>query len=193
MLMLRPVIRAMLCVLALTLSSQPQAAPMVLFGVEDLGGGLFQYDLTLNNSGGTEPLSGLLVLNGGSVFGLDASSNIGAPQDVGGNPAADWSFLAPFPPFVDILSYFSLDPAADVPIDGFQGGFSFQSFTAPQSLTSEDFSVVGIGALSATEIPLSTQFVSEPATLVLVLLAVVGWIASSGRAHSVVVIRRYST
>src|ERR1700730_1297284 len=112
-----------LFLLVLTLGFQAWAAPMVLFSVDDLGGGFFQYDLTVSNNAGTEPLSGLLVLNGGSVFGLDATSIIGAPQDIGGNPAADWSFFAPLPPFVDILSYFSLDTAGDVPINGVLGGF----------------------------------------------------------------------
>jgi hypothetical protein len=91
----RRLIPGMLCALALTLSAEAWAAPMVLFDVNDLGGGLFQYDLTVDNTGGSEPLNGLLVLQGGSVFGLDPTSAIGAPQDVGGNPAADWSFIAP--------------------------------------------------------------------------------------------------
>jgi hypothetical protein len=161
--------------LALTLGSQAWASPMVFFGVDDLGGGFFQYNLSIDNSDGSEPLSGLLVLNGGSVFGLDPSSAVGAPQDIGGNPAANWSFIAPFPPFVDILSYFSLDPAGDVPINGVLAGFFFQSMENPNNLSNDDFAVVGIGANSGGEIPLgNAQFVDEPSSLSLLCFGVVG-------------------
>ena len=166
----RRLLYGMLGALVLLLSSQAWAAPTVLFGVDDLGGGLFQYNLTLENNGGSEPLSGLLVLNGGSVFGLDVTSVIGAPQDIGGNPAADWSFIAPFPPFVDPLSYFSMDPAGDVPINGLLGGFFFQSMESPANLSNDDFTVVGIGAISANEIPMgNAQFVPEPSGVLLFL------------------------
>jgi PEP-CTERM motif len=171
-------ISEILSVLALTVGSQAWASPMVLFGVDNLGGGFFQYDLTIDNSGGSEPLSGLLILNGGSVFGLDATSVVGAPQDIGGNPAANWSFIAPFPPFVNILSYFSLDPAADVPVNGLLGGFFFQSTVNPDELSNNDFAVVGVGANSASEIPLgNAQFVPEPSSLFLVACGLAGMAA----------------
>ena len=177
-----------IAVLLLTLGMGAWAGPMVQFGVQDIGGGFFQYNLTLNNQGGTEPLSGLLVLNGGSVFALDSSSNIGAPQDVGGNPAADWSFLSPFPPFVDILSYFSLDPAADVPVNASLGGFFFQSSTSPFALSSGDFAVVGIGAITASQIPLGDAlFVPEPASVLLLIPAL--WIGTAMRKRRHAAIR----
>jgi hypothetical protein len=169
----RRLIPGMLCALALTLSAEAWAAPMVLFDVNDLGGGLFQYDLTVDNTGGSEPLNGLLVLQGGSVFGLDPTSAIGAPQDVGGNPAADWSFIAPFP--VDPLSYLSLDPTGDMPLNGSLGGFFFQSTQDPANLRNDDFAVVGIGATTARQIPLgNTQFVPELSTLLLLATGLSG-------------------
>jgi hypothetical protein len=179
----RGLISGIVYAFVLSLSLEGQAGPMVLFGVEDLGGGFFQYDLTLNNNGGVEPLSGLLVVNGGSVFGLDASSNIGAPQNVGGNPLADWSFISPFPPFVDILSYFSLDSAGDVPINGSLGAFFFQSSTNPSALSSGDFAVIGIGGITGNQIPLGNAlFAPEPSSLLLAILALV-WVVGSVRAR----------
>jgi hypothetical protein len=173
--MLKRLIASIFCLLILTLGVEAEASPTVFFGVDNLGGGIFQYNLIINNSGGSEPLSGLLVLHGGSVFGLDATSAIGAPQDVGGNPAADWSFIAPFFPFVDILSYFSLNPAADVPINGVLMGFFFQSMENPENVNDNDFAVVGIGANSAGEIPLgNAQFVREPSSLTLLCFGLAG-------------------
>ncbi len=67
----REIAAAWLCAMALLLMSSARAAPMVLFSVDDVGAGLFQYNLIVDNSTGGEPLSGLLVLNGNSLFGLD--------------------------------------------------------------------------------------------------------------------------
>ena len=168
-------------VLFLTMSSQAWATPMALFTVDDLGGGLFQYNLIVDNTGGSEPLSGLNVLKGNSVFGLDDSSVMGAPEDVSGNPAADWSFFAPFPPFIDELNYFSLDPGADVPMDGFLGGFSFRSTTNPTTISGDDFAVEGIGAITASQISMGNAvLVPEPSSLFLLASGLAG-VFFSGR------------
>src|SRR5215831_1413928 len=86
-----------------TTSASSWAIPIVNATIDSLGGGVFQYNLTLNNTGGLEPLSGLLLVNAGSVFGLDDTSVIDAPQEVGGNLMADWGFFAPLPPILDGL------------------------------------------------------------------------------------------
>jgi len=72
-------------VLTLVASTQSWAGPIVLFTVDDLGGGVFEYNLIVDNTGGSEPLSGLTVIKGNSVFGLDDTSVIGAPENVGGS------------------------------------------------------------------------------------------------------------
>jgi hypothetical protein len=144
----------------LVAGSGAQALPIVTYSVDELGGGLFQYNLTVNNDGGGEALAGLNVLYAGSVFGLDGSSTIGAP--------GDWAWFAPLPPLIDDLNYFSLSPAGDVAIGGTLGGFSFQSSTDPDTLAGEDFAVEGIGADSATQINLGVaQLVPEPALVLL--------------------------
>jgi|GEM_PF-2396319 len=133
------------------------AVPVVTYTVEDLGGGLFQYDLTLHNTGGTEALAGLNVLHGDSVFGLDGGSAIGTPSG--------WTAFAPLPSLLDDLHYISLSPSGDVAIGASLGGFSFVSATDPDTLAGDDFHVEAIGADSASQIDLGiAQLVPEPAT-----------------------------
>jgi len=142
---------------------QAEAMPFVTFSAVDLGEGVFEYDLTLSNSGGGEALSGLIVLNGNSVFGLDETSVIGAPDG--------WSFFPPLFPVVDPLFYFSGGSATDVAIDGSLMGFSFESTKDPASIAGGDFAVVGIGAILGRQIPLGTaQAVPEPTSLLLVVV-----------------------
>jgi hypothetical protein len=112
-----------LIVLPLVLCPIAKADVFATLATTDLGGGEFQYDFTIHNTSGTIPISGLLIEGGNSVFGLDPSSTIGAP--------AGWDFLSPLPPFDDLLSYFSLTPATDVPIGGSLSGFTFDSTADP--------------------------------------------------------------
>lgn len=147
-------------VLLLATGSAARALPIVYYTATHLGGGVFQYDLLVDNDGGGEGLSGLNVLKGGSVFGLDGSSTIGAP--------AGWSSFAPLPPLIDDLDYFSLSPGSDIPIGGSLGGFSFQAHVLPSSLTGDDFAVEGIGADSASQIDLGVAVpLPEPTTALL--------------------------
>ena len=151
-----------------------RADPIVIYAANSLSGGGFEYNLTVENLGGAEPLNGLLVLRAGDVLGLDMFSLVDSPQAVGANPLANWGDIAPNPPFVNILSYFSKDPSANIPIDGSLGGFSFVSATDPSSLNDDDFAVVGIGANSGGEIPMGDAiFVPEPAECLPVLAALI--------------------
>jgi hypothetical protein len=152
----------------LAAGSAASALPLVSYSVDDLGGGWFQYNLTVSNDGGGEALAGLNVLHAGSVFGLDDGSTIAAP--------AGWEWFAPFPPLIDDLDYFSLAPAGDVAIGGSLGGFSFQSTTDPDSLAGDDFAVEGIGADSASQIDLGVaQRVPEPAAALLLGAGALVW------------------
>jgi hypothetical protein len=73
------------------------------------------------------------------------------------------------------LDYFSLAPGGDVPMGGVLGGFSFVSTKDPNTLTGNDFAVEGIGATSASQIPLgNAQLVPEPATALGLSLGVIG-------------------
>jgi hypothetical protein len=146
-----------------------------------LGGGLFEYDITVYNSAGLEPIQGLLLFNAGTNFGLDDTSVIGAPQNVGGNAAANWSFFAPAP-FADQLSYFSLIPAGDIPVGGTLDGFTFQSFTDPSTVTAADFQIDVVGSTSHGEIP--TTLIPEPSSLTLsVILVALGVIYHARMCH----------
>jgi hypothetical protein len=140
---------------------------MVTFTAFGVSGGSFEYDLTVGNQGGGESVSGLLVLNGASTFALDNTSVIGAPTE--------WSFFGPLPPVVNPLSYFSLEAAVDVPIDGSLEGFFFQSFRDPTTLGDNDFSVALIGAVSGSEIFVGiAQPIPEPTIGCFMLLVAAG-------------------
>jgi hypothetical protein len=131
------------------------ALPLVTYTTTDLGGGWFEYQLSVDNTGGSEALAGLNILHGASVFGLDGSSTIGAP--------AGWGYFEPLPPLIDDLNYFSTSLATDVAVDDTLGGFSFVSDTDPESLAPGDFAVEAIGADCACQIPLGdAQPVPEP-------------------------------
>jgi hypothetical protein len=133
--------------LALATTTRISAIPMNIT-VDNLGGGLFQYNLTLNDEFG-DPLSGLNVLHGFSVFGLEDTSVIGAP--------AGWSFFAPLPPLVDELNWFSLSSATDVPIGGSLSGFFFQSTTDPATLKPGDFVFDVISGRTGLQLPIPEQ------------------------------------
>jgi hypothetical protein len=143
-----------LCAAAFALASTSAWTGALTVIVDDLGGGLFQYNLTLSDPF-SEPISGLNLLHGGSAFGLDDTSVIGAP--------AAWDFFPPLPPLVDELNYFSLDPATDVPIGGSLSGFFFRSSADPATLPADAFAFDVIGANSGAQL-------AEPDLLALVAL-----------------------
>jgi hypothetical protein len=87
---------AQLLAVLLATGSAASALPVVQYTVSYLGGGFFQYDLVVDNDDGSEGLSGLNILHGNSVFGLDGTSTIGEP--------AGWSSFAPLPPLIDDLN-----------------------------------------------------------------------------------------
>jgi hypothetical protein len=132
-----------------------KAGVIVTYSTADLGGGLFQYNFTINNASGAIADSGLLIEGGNSVFGLGPSSTIGAPTG--------WSFISPLPPFDDLLSYFSLTPATNVPIGGSLSGFTFQSMTDPEALTEVDTIVV-----ASDSSQMRVTITSEPTTVYIV-------------------------
>jgi len=131
-------------VLLLAVTSWAPADPTVQVTVNDIGGGLFEYDLVVDNMTGTQPLSGLNILHASSVFGLDEFSSVGAPPG--------WDFLPPFPPGLDELDYFSLVSSTDIPVGGSLGGFSFESPKDPATLTGGDFAMEVIGSDCACQI-----------------------------------------
>ena len=143
--------------LMLAASAAVSAGPLT-FTVDDLGGGLFQYNFTLTNIF-SEPISGLNLLHGNSAFGLDEASVIGAPEG--------WDFLAPLPSFVDELNYFSLSSASDIPIGEPLGGFFFQSTRDPATLRPGDLAFDVIGGISGR------QLVPEPSAGLLLATACV--------------------
>lgn len=168
---IRRLITGIFCALALALASWASSiawgGPQVFFNATDLGTGFFQYNLILDNEGGSEPLSGLNILNGFSVFGLDPSSVVGTPSN--------WSYFPPLPPFIDDLDFFSLTPLADVAVNSALGGFSFQSMLDPIFVQSSGFAVEAIGGISATQIPLPNAIaIPEPETLPLLAIALAG-------------------
>lgn len=150
------------------LASWHDASALVFYTADDLGSGLFRYNLKLDNRMGTEPLSGLNLLFGNSVFGLDGASKVGVPN-------ADWDFLLPDPVGgIDDLDFISLLPAADVAIGQQLAGFSFISMRAPTALVAGEFAVEAIGSDSAQQIPIGDAIAApEPATLMLIMLALV--------------------
>ena len=130
--------------------SRHASADPVEFVAVSLGGGLFQYSITINNPA-DQPIAGLNILNANSIFGLSSASIISAPLN--------WDFFAPDPALgVDELNFFSLIPSGDVPIGGSLGGFIFQSTTDPSTISGLQSDL--IGGTSGSQIP-------EPATILL--------------------------
>ena len=139
--------------IALTLiliGSTHASADPVEFVAVSLGGGLFQYSITINNPA-DQPIAGLNILDAASILGLSPASIITAPPN--------WDFFAPDPALgVDELNFFSLVSSADVPIGGSLSGFTFQSTTDPSTISSLRSDL--IGGTSGSQIP-------EPATMLL--------------------------
>jgi hypothetical protein len=140
----------LMAVVLILVGSAHASADPVEFVAVPLGGGLFQYSITINNPA-DQPISGLNILNANSIFGLDLASIITAPPN--------WDFFAPDPAFgVDELNFFSLVPSADAPIGGSLQGFIFQSTTDPSTISSLRYDL--IGGVSGSQIP-------EPVTILL--------------------------
>jgi PEP-CTERM motif len=139
-----------LMALALILAGSTYAsADPVEFVAVSLGGGLFQYSITINNPA-DQPIAGLNILDANSTFGLTPESIITAPSN--------WDFFAPDPALgVDELNFFSLTQTGDVPIGGSLGGFIFQSTTDPGTINSLRSDLIGA---NGSQIP-------EPATMLL--------------------------
>lgn len=137
-------------------ASPGAAAPYLELISNDAIGPDYLYEMTLYNAGGTEPLSGLNLLEAFTIFGLDDTSTITAP--------AGWDYFAPLPPTVDELNFFSLSGASDIPVDG-SLGFSFLSPRDPSTLAWSTVSADAIGGTSSTQIPLIIT--PEPTTALL--------------------------
>jgi hypothetical protein len=153
------------------------SAVSVLYTIDIVAPGTYQYNLFVDNSDGGEDLSGLNVLKGNSVFGLDDGSTIGAPTG--------WDSFAPLPPLIDDLNYFSLDSADDVLAGSGLGGFSFVSNREPSTLTGDDFAVEGIGSDCHCQIDLDTaQVMPEPGTALLLGAGLAALAARSRRTRS---------
>ena len=166
----------LLALIFLTARTNAWAEPFVVAIYDDLGGGIFQYNLFVHNVGGTEAIAGLLVIHGFDVFGPMVPATIDAPQD--------WDFIAPGAEG-DPLNYFSTDSDRDVPIGASLGGFSFQSTTSPDMLHLGDFAIEGIGAISDGEIYLGdAQLVPEPSSLWLLGGGLLGLAACIRRTRS---------
>lgn len=153
-----------LCAIALLLTLKtPARAQSLLYSVEDLGTGQFQYGLIIDNRGGLEPIAGLSVVNGNSVFDLNPASPIGAPPG--------WDFFAPDPFLgVDSLDYFSLLPATDVPVNAVLAGFTLESSKDPATLSGGDFTVELISRATGKPVFRGVaQPVPEPGSLALLL------------------------
>jgi hypothetical protein len=164
-------------ILLLLLSPLPSRAGLIVT-TTPLGGGVFQYDLTIANTdlinpntGLPEPIAGLNILKGFSVFGLDSFSTITAPPG--------WLFFAPDPglPLMNELNFFSLDPLDDVPIGASLGGFSFESMTDPATLKRSDFAHDFVGGITNQNF----RAVPEPSVLT---LAIAGLAAARYRSRS---------
>jgi hypothetical protein len=139
-------------------STRASADPVVVIAPTSLGNGLYEYDLTVENMGGTQPIQGLILFNATSTFGLDFSSTVTTP--------AGWGYIPPFaPPPGDILTYYSSSPSTDIPINGTLGGLSFDS--SYLDLTSSDFVLNSVGSYTSTEQVIVAQLVPEPSSFVL--------------------------
>jgi len=152
--------------------SPASATPTLQIGVSG-GGPYYDYEMTLINTGGTEPLSGLNLLAANTIFGLDDTSTIMAPSG--------WDYFAPLPPTVDELNYFSLSGASDVPIGGSLGGFSFLSTSDPNAVDWDSVEADAIGGESSSQIPLQVVILPEPTTALLVAVGLALQAASRRR------------
>ena len=173
---IRPGVLWLVAAVALLLGSASpgSATPYLQIGVTGMVGTDFVYEMTLYNDGGTEPLSGLNLLDAYTIFGLDDTSTITAPPG--------WDYFAPLPPSVDELNYFSLSGGDDVPVNGSLGGFTFLSSTNPNTLDYDSLQADAIGGTSSTQIPLIVT--PEPTTGLLLAAALVVQAAARRRVRA---------
>lgn len=136
-------------------------ASTVTFSATPVGGGLFQYSLTVISTGEpNQPIAGLNILNGNTVFGLTPSSIITAPPN--------WSFFSPDPDIgANELNFFSLSPSADVSVGGSLGGFTFLSMTNPGTISGSQFAFDLVPQSGPNCCTGTAEPVPEPTTILL--------------------------
>jgi len=170
--------------LALMAGSPLSAGPIVTFTANPAPApaGFFRYDMTVINPNQNPQkfITGLIVSSAFSLFGVDASSTIGAPR-VNGN---QWGFVAPAPPFADNLTYFSPAAAGDIGPGGVQGGFRFDSPVSFDSICPCDFEVVLIERTAGPLPPINPTLVPEPATAAVAGLSMLAFLGFARRRRN---------
>jgi hypothetical protein len=151
--------------IALLMALAPAAAAQavgVAFWTRDLGGGMFQYNMRVDNDG-PENMAGLIVIHAQTDFGLNEDSFVVAPED--------WDYFPPQPPLVDELDYFSLDVGADIPVGESLEVFRFQSMRDPDTLQCPpNFALEVIGRSGTPYDPGCPVRIPEPSAGVLMLV-----------------------
>ena len=146
--------------LALAMMGGAAGGAIVTVEVEAKSDSTFIYNLKVKNLTKDCDLCGLLILKGDTVFGLNAASDITAPDG--------WSSIGPVPFVTDDLSYSSGDLKKDIQPGATLEGFSFRSFTNPADLKPGDFAVEVICRTDGRQISAGNAvLVPEPGSNVL--------------------------
>lgn len=150
--------RAVVIVIAtLSMASEQTQAVTSFVRATVIGPGLFEYSIQIDNTEGPEPLQGVILFNPNIVFGLDDASVIGAPPG--------WDFFPPMPPVADLLTFFSLGLADDLPIGATLGGFTFQSSVNPGNLDVSKLQIDVVGSISFDDIETEKRVIIVPDNL----------------------------